>query len=163
MSAVGEALTDDDGLYSQMQEEGLWWRPVGRHINAACGSAPLLVAGVTTFMGAWQWYQSEFMAVTERKPYNRASPGENKPTALTGDGNAPLLPPAAASLHRKACHWIFGALRFPTNPVPLPPRRGRFALCLPVETCGTLQSIHSPTASAGGKVVPEGTKGGKRP
>jgi len=33
------------------------------------------------------------MEVTERKPYNRASPGENKPTALTGDGNAPLLSP----------------------------------------------------------------------
>jgi hypothetical protein len=48
-------------------------------------------------MGAWQWYQFEFMAAAERKPYNRASPEENKPTALTGDGNAPLLPPAAAS------------------------------------------------------------------
>ena len=54
---------------------------------------PPLVSDATTFMGAWQWYQSEFMAVTERKPYNRASPGENKPTALTGDGNAPLLSP----------------------------------------------------------------------
>ena len=40
MSAVGEALTDDDGLYSQMQEGGVWRRPVGRYINAACGSAP---------------------------------------------------------------------------------------------------------------------------
>ena len=53
-------------------------------------------------------------------------PWKNHTTALTGDGNAPLLPPAAASLHGKACHWIFGSLHSPTNPVPLPPRRGRF-------------------------------------
>ena len=28
----------------------------------------------------------------ERKPYNRASPGENRQTALAGDRNAPLFP-----------------------------------------------------------------------
>ena len=50
------------------------------------------------------------------KPYNRASP----------DGNAPLLTPAAASLHGKASHTILSRLRFPTNRVRLPPRRGRF-------------------------------------
>ena len=38
--------------------------------------------------------QFEFIKVTERKPYNRASPEGNKPTALAGDGNAPLLPTA---------------------------------------------------------------------
>ena len=27
--------------------------------------------------------------------------------------------------HREACHWILGRLRLPTNPVPLPPRRGK--------------------------------------
>jgi|GEM_PF-5643513 len=48
-------------------------------------------------MGAEQWRQFEFMAVAERKPYNRASPEENKPITLAGAGNAPLLPPAAAS------------------------------------------------------------------
>ena len=84
------------GCIPKCKRGELWWRPVGRHINAALRPLPL-VADTTTFMGAWQWYQSEFMAVTKRKPYNRASPGENKPTALTGDGNAPLLPPAAAS------------------------------------------------------------------
>mgnify|MGYP000117435322 CR=1 FL=1 len=37
------------------------------------------------------------------------------------------LPPYPASpdfLHGKACHWIFGSLCFPTNPVPLPPYSG---------------------------------------
>jgi hypothetical protein len=34
-------------------------------------------------MGAWQWYQFEFMAAAERKPYNRAG----------ARGNAPLLSP----------------------------------------------------------------------
>ena len=43
--------------------------------------------------GCWAACQFEFMTVTERKPYNRASPEKDKPTALTGDGNAPLLSP----------------------------------------------------------------------
>ena len=47
-------------------------------------------------MGTGQWRQLGFTAAVERKPYDRASPEENKQTALTGDGNAPLLPPAAA-------------------------------------------------------------------
>ena len=67
--------------------------PRGAPYKCCQSAAPPLVADATTFMGAWQWYQSEFMAVMKRKPYNQASPGENKPTALTGDGNAPLLSP----------------------------------------------------------------------
>jgi hypothetical protein len=50
------------------------------------------------------------------KPNNRASPV----------GNAPLSPPSAVLLHGKASHVIFRSLRSPTNPVPLPPRWGRF-------------------------------------
>ena len=34
------------------------------------------------------------------------------------------------------------------------------SLCLPVESCGTMASIHSAPSSAGRKVVPYGTKGG---
>ena len=60
-----------------------------------------------------------------------------------GDGNAPLLPPAAASLHGKASHTILSRLRLPTNRVRLPPRRVRFALRFPSELCGTLLNIHS--------------------
>ena len=44
--------------------------------------------------------QTAFQA---EKPYNRPS----------GDGNAPLLPPAAASLHGKASHVIFRSLSLP--------------------------------------------------
>ena len=110
-------------------------RPVGRRV--------LKFDGPT---GRGLWYRpvgDEFYnsASQNGKPNNRASP----------DGNAPLSPPAAVLLHRKACHWIlrslpsptnpvplppeeachwiFGSLRFPTNPVPLPPRRGKSALC----------------------------------
>ena len=39
------------------------------------------------------------------------------------------------------------------------PRWGRFPLCLPVETCGTLHSTHSPTASAGGRWCRKAPKG----
>ena len=85
-------------------------RPVGRRV--------LKFDGPT---GRGLWYRpagDEFYnsASQNGKPNNRASP----------DGNAPLLP--TAPLHRKACHWIFGSFHSPTNPVPLPPRRGKFAL-----------------------------------
>ena len=33
----------------------------------------------------------------------------------------PLVAGATTFLHGKACHWIFGSFRSPTNPVPLPP------------------------------------------
>ena len=59
----------------------------------------------------------------------------------------------------EACHWIFGSLRFPTNPVPLPPRRGKSALRFPLESCSTLLSTHS-APCIGGKVVAPATKGG---
>ena len=86
-------------------------RPIGRRV--------LKFDGPT---GRGLWYRpagDEFYnsALQNGKPNNRASP----------DGNAPLLP--TAPLHGKACHWIFGSFHSPTNPVPLPPRRGRFALC----------------------------------
>ena len=54
---------------------------------------------------------------------------ENHTTGLAPVEMHPFCRLSATSLHRKACHWIFGSLRFLTNPVPLPPRRGRFALC----------------------------------
>ena len=41
------------------------------------------------------------------------------------------------------------------------PRRGKFALCFPVESCGTLLSIHSPTASAGGRWWRSHQRGGR--
>ena len=69
-------------------------------------------------MGTGNFGQFARGAVAKEKPYNRASPV----------GNAPLLPPAAASLRGKASHTILRSLRFPTNRVRLPPRRGRFAL-----------------------------------
>ena len=37
------------GCIPKCKRGGVWWRPVGRHINAACGSPPLLVADATTF------------------------------------------------------------------------------------------------------------------
>ena len=64
------------------------------HLSAPYESSSLATPYSGGTMGAGQWCQSEFMAAEARKPYNRASPGENKPTALTGDGNAPLLPTA---------------------------------------------------------------------
>ena len=48
-------------------------------------------------MDAGQWCQFVLMAAVERKPYNRASPGGKQANRPAGDGNAPLLPPAAAS------------------------------------------------------------------
>ena len=35
----------------------------------------------------------------------------------------PLVPTAPPSPRCEACHWIFGSLCSPTNPVPLPPRK----------------------------------------
>ena len=60
------------------------------------------------------------------KPYNRASPVENRKTALRAMEMHPFC-----RLRRRL------------------PRRGRFALRFPSELCGTLLSIHSAPAFAG--------------
>jgi hypothetical protein len=93
-------------------------------------AVPPLVAGATTFpplrggtMGAGHFIQFEFMAVAEGKP---SQPG------LRPVGNAPLLPPAAASLHGKASHEIFSRLPAPYKfrSLATPPGEILAALCL---------------------------------
>ena len=68
------------------------------------GSGPPLVAGATTFppiQGAlWVLGSGGNLSLWQQLRENHTTglrPEENKPTALTGDENAPLLPPAAAS------------------------------------------------------------------
>ena len=89
--------------------------PCGRHINAACRQRAPLVAGATK--GAlWVLGNGDNLSLWQPRIENHTAglrPEENKPTALTGDGNAPLLPPAAASLHGKASHVIFRSLSLP--------------------------------------------------
>ena len=85
--------------------------------------------------------------------------GKNKQTALTGVGNAPLLPPAAASFHGKASHVIFRSLCSLTNHVRLPPRRGKFALRSASELISTSMHSTAKSSPSGEKVVPKVPKG----
>ena len=76
------------------------------------------------------------------KPYNRASPVENRQTALRAMEMHPFC-----RLRRRL------------------PRRGRFALRFPSELCGTLLSIHSAPAFAGERWCRRHQRGesGRRP
>ena len=67
--------------------------------------------------------------------------------------------PAGTSPKGKRVTGFSVALRLPTNPVPLPPRRGKFALLPASERIST--SMHSTAKSfpSGGKVVPKVPKG----
>ena len=47
----------------------------------------------------------------------------------------PLVAGATTFTQREACHWIFGSLCSPTNPVPLPPRKRGHYGCLAMEPC----------------------------
>ena len=53
---------------------------------------------------------------------------ENQTTGPSARRKCTLIP-LRGLLHGKACHWILRSLCSPTNPVPLPPWRERFALC----------------------------------
>ena len=85
----------------------------------------------------------------KRKQANRAS--------LVG--NAPLSPPTAVLLHGKACHWIFGSFHSPTNPVPLPPRRGKFALRSASKLTSTSRHSAAKTSPSGGGAAAGGRRG----
>ena len=83
---------------------GLWYRLTAMSINCCLSAAPPLVAGATTFLpiqGAlWVLGSGGNLSLWQQRRENHTTgfrPEENKPTALAGDGNAPLLPPAAAS------------------------------------------------------------------
>ena len=81
-------------IIAACRQRPLWWLapppcPLGSvslDSQSPCGSLRIQFpchppySGGT--MGAGQWRQFEFMAAAERKPYNRASPVKNKPTAL---------------------------------------------------------------------------------
>ena len=75
----------------------------------------------------------------------------------------PLVPTAPPLPRCEACHWIFGSLCSPTNPVPLPPRCAGGTI-----TRAMLRATYRIIASrsfivpplAGGKVVAPATKGG---
>ena len=75
---------------------------------AACGGPPL-VAGATTFppiQGAlWVLGNGVNLSLWQQWRENHITglrPEENKPTALTGDGNAPLLPPVGDVFPRES-------------------------------------------------------------
>ena len=82
---------------------------------------------------------------------------ENRTTAPSARGNAPLLP--TAPLHRKASHAIFRSLCSLTNHVRLPPRRGRFALRSALGIISTSMHSTAKSSPSGGKVVPKVPKG----
>ena len=111
-------------------------------------------------VGAGQWRQCEFMAVAERKPNNRASPGGKQANRPDGrwkctpfGANAPPLP------RWEACHWIFGSRCSPTNPVPLPPRRGNFALRSAFGLISTSRHSAAKTSPSGGSTAAGGDRG----
>ena len=90
-------------------------------------------------MGAGQWRQSEFIAAAERKPYNRAAPVEKQANRPAGDGNAPLLPPPAASLQGKASHVIFRSLSLPYKSRSLATPEGEILALLCIEVLMSLK------------------------
>ena len=95
-----------------------WTRPAGVRVQKVQrvqkGSK-----GSKRFKGLW-WAPA---APVLKNLYNRASPVGKHTTALRAGRSGPLWWLAPPPLPRcEACHWIFGSLRSPTNPVPLPPR-----------------------------------------
>ena len=59
-----------------------------------------------------------------------AAAAKNHTTALAGVGNAPLLPPAAASLHGKASHTILSRPRAPYESYSLATPEGEILAAL---------------------------------
>jgi hypothetical protein len=107
-------------------------RPSGASINAAC----------------------------RRQKNHKTGPGPGKQTNRpAGDGNAPLLSPAATSLHGKASHTILSHLRLPTNRVRLPPRRGRFTLCSAFELISITKHSVAKTSPSGESTAAGGDRG----
>ena len=99
------------------------------HLSAPYESSSLATPYSGGTMGAEQWRQFEFMAVAERKPYNRASPEENKPTSL--------------------CSWKctpFGAAHHF-------PRRGKFALLSAFEFISISKHSAARISPSGGDVA----------
>ena len=115
-------------------------RPSGASINAAC-----------------RWQKNHTTGPGPGKQTNRPA----------GDGNAPLLSPAATSLHGKASHTILSHLRLPTNRVRLPPRRGRFTLCSAFELISITKHSVAKTSPSGESTAAGGNRGafptGRRP
>ena len=78
----------------------------------------------------------------QRKPYNLA--------ALVG--NAPFSPPTAVLPPKgETTHYILRVAGAPSKCVRCAPRRGKSTLRFPMESYGTLLSIHSSTAKRGGE------------
>ena len=105
------------------------------HLSAPYESSSLATPYSGGTMGAGQWRQFEFMAVAERKPYNRASPEENKPTSL--------------------CSWKctpFGAEHHF-------PRRGKFALLSAFEFISISKHSAARISPSGGDVAAGGDRG----
>ena len=99
------------------------------HLSAPYESSSLATPYSGGTMGAEQWRQFEFMAAAERKPYNRASPEENKPTSL--------------------CSWKctpFGAAHHF-------PRRGKFALLSAFEFISISKHSAARISPSGGDVA----------
>ena len=99
----------------------------------------------------------------KRKTYNRPSVGENHTAAPLARGNAPLLPPAAASFHGKASHTILTRPRAPYESCSLATPEGQ--ICSSLTPCANLScSLYSGKKSSpsGGKVV-HSTKRGAFP
>ena len=67
--------------------------------------------------------------------------------------------PAGTSPKGKRVTGFSVALRLPTNPVPLPPRRGKFALRSASELISTSMHSTAKSSPSGGKVVPKVPKG----
>ena len=114
-----------------------------------CDSSSLATPYSGGTMGAGRWRQCEFMAAAEIKPYNRASPAENRQnslcslekhtTALAGEGNAPLLvlthhlSPGGGELSASLCYELLKLAQGETESRPPPSgggavgRRGAFS------------------------------------
>ena len=67
--------------------------------------------------------------------------------------------PAGTSPKGKRVTGFSVALRLPTNPVPLPPRRGKFALRSASELISTSMHSTAKSSPSGEKVVPKVPKG----